>query len=477
MEKSSTNREVMPPLLRELMGLLEAHRSAFRQERTFWRSLALVFGELFAFARHTVTQSLLALGLTDADWSAWYRLFSRQRFSEEGLGSCLLRETLVHVGSDEPYVVGVDGTQVPRSSRKMPGTAWLQSPKTAPFRRGIHRAQRFEHGAWLAPIEEGYSRAVPLRCLPAFPPKAVASCARACREWEAALEFVEWVRGGLDGAGRHRQGLMVLGDGAYDTVGFWQGMPERAVGIVRTARNRRLRELPGTEVRRGRRRKYGPVARHPVEWLRERGGWRKVPVDVRGRRIEMCYRVEGPYLRERAAEHVLWLVVVRGAVWMSGKREPKRKEREPAFYLVSAVERDGGWELPLPEEKVLALVWQRWELEVAHREMKSGLGVGDKQCWGKRSAVASVQWSVWLYGVLLLAGYRAWGWFGGPKAPGRWWPGAKRWSLNTLWRGYRAALWGDSEFRATWTGTGDNWPEKESWLAGLGNAVMGAARA
>jgi len=81
--KDSTDWARLPVLLRELLVLLYAHRSAFRQERTFLRAMGLLFGELFTFARHTVTQGLLALGCTDADWSAWYRLFSRPRFAEE----------------------------------------------------------------------------------------------------------------------------------------------------------------------------------------------------------------------------------------------------------------------------------------------------------------------------------------------------------------------------------------------------------
>jgi hypothetical protein len=98
------------------------------------------------------------------------------------------------------------------------------------------------------------------------------------------------------------------------------------------------------------------------------------------------------------------------------------------------------------------------------------------QCWNRRSAVLSVQWCVWVYAVLLLAGYRTWGLCGGPARRERWWPGAKRWSFNTLWRAYRSALWGRSEFRALWTPTGDNWWKKETWLDGLANSVAAAAR-
>ncbi len=63
-------------LLHHLLELLGQHRPAFRQERSYWRVVGLVLGEVFNFGRHTVTQGLMALGLTDEDWSGWYRLFS-----------------------------------------------------------------------------------------------------------------------------------------------------------------------------------------------------------------------------------------------------------------------------------------------------------------------------------------------------------------------------------------------------------------
>jgi hypothetical protein len=463
-------------LLQNMVALLEAHRPAFGQERVFMRVGGLLMGELFTFARHTVTQGLLSLGLTDADWTAWYRLFSRQRFDEAQVAGYLFRETLVHVAPDQPYTIGVDGVQVPRSSMKMPGTGWLRAPRTAPFMRGIHRAQRFVHGAWLVPIQAGYSRAISLRWLPAFPAKAVPAESPACREWEAGLQVVTWVRQQLDKAGRRNQLLLTLGDGAYDAVEFWKGLPARTVAAVRTARNRCLRQLPEAHAGRGRRRKYGAHAPAPAAWLAQRTGWHTCRVDVRGRHLKLTYRVEGPYLRERLPDRPLFLLVMRGNVWTVGKRHPRRKHRDPAFYLVSAIRQDDTWCLPLPMEQIIAWLWQRWELEVAHRELKTGLGLGEKQCWNRRSAVTSVQWTAWVYGLLVLAGLRTWGLFDGPPTPGRWWQGARRWSFNTLWRGYRTALWGTSEFQPIWSATGDNWQKKEGWMVGLRNAVAASAR-
>lgn len=111
-----------PSLLQQLFALLGRHRRAFRQERSYWRAVGLVLGEVFNFGRHTVTQSLMALGLTDADWSGWYRLFSRERYREAQVARLFLRETLQHSAPSEPYVVGVDGVQIPRSSLKLAGT-------------------------------------------------------------------------------------------------------------------------------------------------------------------------------------------------------------------------------------------------------------------------------------------------------------------------------------------------------------------
>jgi hypothetical protein len=109
--------------LHNLFELLDQHRIAFRQERSYWRVVGLVFGELFNFGRHTVTQGLMALGLTEADGSGWYRLFSHGRYAEPRVARIFFQEMLRHTSREEPYVVGVAGVQIPRSSLKLAGTS------------------------------------------------------------------------------------------------------------------------------------------------------------------------------------------------------------------------------------------------------------------------------------------------------------------------------------------------------------------
>ena len=275
-------------IIKELKELLQAHRSAFGQERIFMRVVGLVVGEVMTFGRHTLTQVLVSMGLGEDAWSAWYRLFSRERFDEEEVTKQLFRETLKHVEPEERYVVGGDGTQIARDSRQMEGSSWLKCPRNPPFKRGIHRAQRFFHGAWLMPAEEGYSRALPLRMLAAFNEKAVREKHEAVKEWEAGLDYLKWVREQMDEAGRPEQPILGLFDGSYDTLGWWQGLPAGVVTLVRTAKNRDLRELYTGD---DRRRKYGPKAPTPGEWLQVKKGWRHLRLTIRRRQRRMAYRV------------------------------------------------------------------------------------------------------------------------------------------------------------------------------------------
>jgi hypothetical protein len=397
------------------------------------------------------------------------------RIDGEALSAELVRQTLAQIPAAGPYVVAVDGVQVPRWSLRLPGTSWLKAPRTPRWKPGIHRAQRFFHLAALLPItRRGYSRALPLRWVPAAPPKAVPARTPPRTEGQAAGAELGWLRRQLDAAGRGAQALLAVGDGSYDVAGLWMALPPRTTLLARCAKNRALFRLPepAPRPRRGAPRRYGERAAVPTAWLHERAGWRHAVLPVRGRSIPLRYRVEGPFLVRKAPTRPLFLLVVGGV-------QRPRVRREPTFWLVSAAPTaDGGWTLPRPAPELLGWAWQRWEIEVCHRELKAGFGLGEPQCWNPTATEAVTHWQAWAYAVLLLAGVRAWGLEGAPlHPPGRWWPGARRWSLGTLWRGYRQALWGTAEFRALYTGFADDWWTKDARIGALGNAVSTSLRA
>jgi hypothetical protein len=473
--KDSAEESKAPAVLTELWTLLKGARAAFGQERVYRRAVGLILAELLTLGRHTVTQLIRTLGAINSDWAAFYRLFSRERFDEAGLGAQLLRETLVHVEETAPYVVTVDGVRVPRSGSQVAGSSWWPAPNTAYFRRGLARAQRFVEIAWLTPEQESYCRAIPLRWLPAVTAKSVPSSSAPRKEWEAGLHGLLWAREQLDAQGRETTQLVGVLDGSYDTRGIWSALPANSTLIVRCAKNRALYALPEVAPgppKRGRPALYGDRQPAPRAWLRPRKQLQPLTVRIRGRDRELKVRVVGPVLVEGAPDCPLFLLVIGGRTWRQGR---KQKYRQPAYYLVNALWNGDQWELPFPLATLLGWAWQRWECEVAHRELKSALRIGDKQCWSTHAALAAVQWGVWVYALYVLAGYRAWGITSGPRRQGTWYQHARRWSFSTLRQAFQAALWEYTDFHPLYARSLDKWLKKELWLTGLHNALADPA--
>lgn len=460
-------------LLKHLFDLSGKFRAITNQERVWERLELLLLAEIFVFGRHTVTQLLMSLGLNEHDWSAWYRLFSEERFNYDVASAGLFEESLRYVAADEVYVVAGDATQTPRSSRKMEGSGWLRNMRTPPFMVGIHAAQRWFNGSWLIPQEEGYSRAVPLRWMPAFTEKSEPKTVEPLKEWQASVQFLSWLKAQFERHERAQQPILFVGDGHYDNLNLWQQLPAGVTMLARSAKNRVLYHLPDDTMHGNR--KYGERAPTPQEVWRTHKRWQHHTLNVRGRTRHLQVCVRGVFVRKGAPETPLFLIVVRGK-----KRKNKYGRlyrRQPLPFLVNAVQdAQGHWTLPLPLETLLFWAWQRWEVEVAHRDMKTTFGLGHKQCFNPTAAVLSVQWSAWVYSLLLLAGYRTFGLARAPDVPTRWWRGSGRWSFATLLRAFRTALWGKHHFRPIFTPTSYDWGGKVSYLNALKNSVYASMR-
>jgi hypothetical protein len=297
--------------------------------------------------------------------------------------------------------------------------------------------------------------------LPAFPEKAVRQTHPALKEPLAGRAVVQWVRVRLNSLGRAAQRVLCLADASFDKPDFWRGLPEYTTALVRTAKNRALYFLPGPYPGQGRRRTYGDKAPAPQNYAKQRHGWHTTTLTVRGKARRSVYRVEGPFVRKSMANVPLMLICVRGQTWA---RAGKTKQREPCYYLVNAVQQDGQWTLPIPVHLLLTWAWQRWELEVVHREVKSLLGLGDKQCFNPHAAVASVQWSAWVYALLVLAAYHSWGLPTPPTLTTAWYRHPKRWTLSTVLDALRTTLFTQPDFRPFFHPSTNNWPEMEAVL-------------
>lgn len=484
MNNDNTKNAVVPEIVAELVRLLTEQRKIYKQKRVYLRAMRLVLGMVLGTGRRTVTQALLAIGAEGQSWHAYYRLFSHERFKEEWAARLLFWETLKHVTTEQVYAIALDGTSIVRSSLEMAGTMWAPGQQTAKFDRGLERMQRFLTCAWLTPLTAGFSRAIPLRFLPIFAPSAVLpEGVTACREWEGGLQFINWLRKELDDAGRQQQRLLVLVDTAFDTIGMWRQVPKGVILLVSTRRDRWLHGLPNAEKRVGRPAEYGEKAPCPWEFWSDRKAahWTKTSTNVRGVQRCMRYRIIGPMLRQDVPGIPLFLIVLGGYHQVIGKRRKKNVTVRPRAYLINAqittlANGEVKYELPLPIEEILAWLWQRWEVEVTHREMKSGFGVGDIQAWNPKSAVLSVQFSAWLYALLMLTGYALWGMADAPPPVGKWRRNVKRWSITQLLAHLRTAILGQPEFKACWLHAHDDPLNIQAWFATLNNALATSGR-
>jgi hypothetical protein len=477
MTDSSTN-DVNDRLFSTVLAQLAPYRASVQQDRVFDRLAMLTLGSALSLGRHTTSQLLVTLGATDDDWSAWYRLFNEPRVETEQVQSILLGQVLEVVSPDAWLPVALDATQLPRSSRHFPGSGYAVAPRTPPWIPGIHRAQKW---ALLSPLlpqtAVGDSRAVPVRC----------ELIRSARtepmgdvpvrsEARVGADQLAWMRTHLATHGRANQRVLAIADGVYSTAPLLSRLPHHTTLLARCARNRaRYRVPPHRTDRRGRPRRYGERGPTPEAMQHDkRWAWQDVLIQVRGRTIRPKVKVTGPWLVKGAWETPFFCIVIQG---VDRRAIRPRHHRNAQFWcLTAAPTPDGGWTLPMPLAEALSWAWQRWEVEVMHRELKSGFGLGEQQAFSATGAATVTAWAVWAYALIVLAGYRTWGLGPAPLSRlNRWWT-PRRWSFAQLWQGLRQELWQAGDFQPVWTRSPDTWHEMTTWYHAQTNAVLGYRR-
>lgn len=101
-----------------------------------------------------------------------------------------------------------------------------------------------------------------------------------------------------------------------------------------------------------------------------------------------------------AGQRPLRLLVVAPTPY-STRRSGKRYYRLPAYLLTTDLESEA--------RPVLQIYFDRWQIEVNHREEKDTLGVGQAQLWNADAVPKQPVLAVAAYSALLLAGLLAFG--------------------------------------------------------------------
>ena len=406
--------------------------------------------------KHTITGLLAASGRQFSDWSAAYRLFSRERVDVAALLDVVRRGVLAELPPGHPLVVGLDDTLVRKSGKKTPGVGWKRDPLGPPFCNNFIRAQRFLQASAALPASSDPS---PARMIPiAFahaptPPKPT----RRASEWEWHLwrqrmreeglprrgaEMVGELRRSLDSEGEEARKIVVVADGGYTNGRMIRNLPGRTTFVGRVRADAKLHRLPEerSEVRRGRHLVYGDRSPTPEEIRGDDAvPWETVRVHASGKVHDFKIKTVSPLLWRATGPLPLRLIVIAPLSYRP-RRGSRLLYRKPA-YLIST-------DPDLEVEKVIQYYVWRWDLEVNFREEKQLMGMGEAQVRCASSVEAAPAFAVASYAMLLLAVRRAFGSGEIPEAipPPKWRASLPKARTSTadLIQQLRAELWGEA---------------------------------
>ena len=388
----------------------------FPQQRSWARAVGLAFGILCGVGKRTLTRAISFQGNTQKDWSADYKVFSRSPWEARALFHPILEQGIQQQDLKR-VVFSTDDTRVWRNGKHVPQTQWHRDPLGPPFQTNLRWGHRFLQASLVLPLylEDGQSssRSIPVRfeMAPVVKkpgPKAsqadLQEYRRQKKEKNLSVQFVALTRElrerlNLTGHSQKRMSQVVDGSFCNRTV-FAQDWEQLNVSV--TARGRKdmvlCKKAPGKG-----RRFYGKKKFTPEE-VRRRDSmapWHTARIFHGGCYRQVRYKeLNRVYWQGGARQRPLRLLVVAPVGYRTSKHG-RKFYRKPAYLLTT--------DLTTPAALLLQDYFDRWGIEVNHRDEKEILGVGEAQVWNNQSVSKVPALLVSMYSWLLLAGLQCYG--------------------------------------------------------------------
>jgi hypothetical protein len=403
-------------LLNYLLEQTNRWTFVFPQQRTLQRAIALAFGILCGMGKRTVTRAISFHGNTQKDWSADYKVFSRSKWEPRALFNPIIEQAIVEQKLST-IVVSTDDTRVWRNGKHVPETQWHRDPLGPPFQTNLRWGHRFLQASLVLPLYlqdgESSARSLPIRFEMAPVVKKpgkrassdqIADYRRLKKEKNLSVQFVtltQELREHLNQTG-HGQKLMIqVGDGSFcNRTVLKQDWTGQNVSLVVRARKDIVlcRRAPGKG-----RRFYGKTKFTPEEVRRRqsRARWQTAVIFHGGCYREVRYKeLTKIYWQGGSKKREVRLLVVAPVGYRTTKKGRKYYHK-PAYLLTT--------DLTTPAVELLQAYFDRWGIEVNHRDEKEIIGVGEAQVWNRRSVSKVPALLVAMYSWLLLAGLQCYG--------------------------------------------------------------------
>jgi DDE superfamily endonuclease len=400
-------------LLPALLSILQGWIPAFCQARSGRRAVAQALGSLLALGRRTLSRSLWALGKQQQDWSAEYKLHARAKWDPAALFQAILQGA-APLCSGPFLVVALDDTRIHKTGRKITSASYQRDPLSPKFRFNLMWGLRFLHLTLLVPLYRSFPdaapRSLPLRFheVPALKKpgkKATAEQRQLYAELvkhnnlsQHSLLQLEGLRRSADTAALQDRLILAVGDNSFCNRTLLRQRLDRIELLARSRKDIRLCR-PATP---GGRRFYDTQKFTP-EQIRQQDSlcWQQAHIFHGGKWRDVRYKeISEVYWQGGGRRRPLRLLVVAPIPYDSGKGN-RKYYREPAFLLTTA--------LQAPADILLQAYFDRWQIEVNHRELKDTLGVGQAQLRNPRAVPRQPAMVVAAYSALLLAGIQAFG--------------------------------------------------------------------
>jgi hypothetical protein len=408
-----------------------------------------VLSQLVCMGRHTLTNLLTTGGRQFVDWTADYRMYSKERVECENIFSQIKKEVYT-LNSSKLLITALDDSLLSKTGKKIPGVKFARDPMGPPFHVNFIRGQRVIQMS-AAVAEDSQARMIPVIFRDASTPEKPKRNA-SVEAWTRYKENCKTRRLSVRGAEcisemrSHMEkdwDLWVTVDGSYTNRTVLNNLPDNTVLIGRIRSDAKLYHLPteSSTIGPGRKRIYGAPAPTPEEMRKDENiPWQMVYAFTSGKMHEFKVKTM-KYLRWRGSgkEHTLQVMIIAPLRYRLSKGAPLLY-RDPAFLICTDPD--------VPADKMLQAYLWRWDIETNFRDEKTLLGTGQAQVRNPASVKAVPQMMVAAYSLLLLAGIKLWGVKGMPQ-PGnipKWQNPNKKYraSTNDLIKQLRSELWADS---------------------------------
>lgn len=399
-------------LLAAFLQIVADWRSVFPQQRTWKRGARQALGSLVCLGRRCLSRIIWTNGGQNRSWSGEYFLHSRCRWEQQELFAPILRRALDYCPG-RLVGVAVDDTRLPKSGRCIQQAFYQRDPLSPPFHVNLILGLRFLQASLLVPLHRlanVSTRALPIRFEEVSrvqkpsrkaPPEAWQQYKEAVKQHNLSQRFVQMMdslRQALDAAGGQEKILVLAGDGSFCNRTCFRAHPDRTELIARARKDAVLcfRAAEGN-------RRFYDTQKFTPEQVRQEDAkpWKETKVFYGGKRRKVRYKEVGRvYWRGGARQRPLRLLVVAPTPYQK-RKSSKLYYRQPAFLLTT--------DLKSLAKHLLQIYFDRWQIEVNHRDEKDTLGVGQAQLWNVNAVPKQPVLTVAAYSAILLASLLAFG--------------------------------------------------------------------